>query len=88
MEQAFAEAALETGNGLGDGRFGEVELGSGAGEGAGFGNFGEDGPGFEVGELRHRFWKRCVSRGSIFKSAARPILSTSMSEIAQLEVVT
>jgi hypothetical protein len=88
VEQTFAEAALQSRNCLGDGRLREVELGSGAGKGAGFGDFGEDGPGFEVGELRHRFWKRCVSNGSIFKSATRPILSSSTSEIAHLEVIT
>ena len=84
MEQALAEAALQPRNGLGDGRLGEIELDGGAGKGAGFGNFGEDRPGFEIGELWHRFWKRCVSSGSIFISAPDPILSTSTSEIARV----
>ena len=36
---------------------------------------------------KHHFWKRCVSNSSILKSPRRPILSTSMSEIAPLEAI-
>jgi len=53
VEQALAEAALQTGNGFRDGRFGKVELDGGTGKGAGFGNFAENGPGREVGKLWH-----------------------------------
>ena len=88
MEQALAEAALQARDGLRHGRLGKLEIGSGAAKGADFANFGEDSPRFEIGELWHRFWKRCVSSGSIFNSAPDPTLSTSTSEIAHLEEIT
>ena len=51
MKQALAEATLQTGNRLRDGRFGEIELDGGAGKGAGFGYFRENRPGFKIGEV-------------------------------------
>ena len=53
VEQALADPGLEPGDSLGDGRLGKAEIFGGAGEGTGFGDFGEDGPGFEIGKVRH-----------------------------------
>ncbi len=88
MEQALAEAALQTGNGLRDGRLGEVELGSGAGKGAGFGNFGKYGPGFEIGEREASILETMCFERFYFSTGSTPHLSTSTSEIAQSEAIT
>ena len=79
VEQGGADARFQPGDGLGHGGLRQFQRLRGTGEGAGFGHLGEDGPGFQIGELAHdggrrpaaawptawHEWKECIFISSI-----------------------
>jgi len=50
VDERRAQPLFQPRHGLGDGRFGQAQLGRGAGEGTGLGDLREDRPGVEIGQ--------------------------------------